>query len=75
VDDSDFTWRRFDLDPSLLHRDSQSHPGKDPSLVSDRLGKDQTAGGIDGGSGGTFHGRNTTMACIVHAITQLQRDE
>ena len=48
LDNPDLAWKRFDFDLSLLDRDLQHHPGKDPSLVTDRFGEDKPAGRVDG---------------------------
>jgi hypothetical protein len=59
---SDLTGSRLDLDPPLLDRDAQRHPGKEPHLVTDGLREDETARRINGCLNGILHGSENTMA-------------
>ena len=62
LDDPDLAGKRLDLDLPLLDRDPQRHPGKDPSLVTDRFGEDKPAGGVDGRLNGISHGSQDTVS-------------
>lgn len=61
LDNRNLAGKRLDLDLSFLDRNPQRHPGKDPSLVTDRFGEDKPAGRVDGRLNGISHGAQNTM--------------
>src|SRR4051812_2611694 len=62
LDNPDLAGKRLDLNLPFLDPNSQRHPGKDPSLVTDRFGEDKPAGRVDGRLNGISHGSQNTMS-------------
>src|SRR5882724_236710 len=56
LNDLDLAWQWLDFDLPFLDRDPQGHPGKDSSLLADRLGEDEPAGRVDRRLNGISHG-------------------